>query len=151
MDAPAQPMHTATDPVALIPVVIGAPAAPVVPVVVITFDQVIGNALATKAKAKADADAIAARKARFDADNSALATAYNGDSTALGLVQVQDQADAAKADAALAGAVKSAGGVAVVNPDGTVTAYEPDGAGSYTVKTLQLSTQTVPPATSPAS
>jgi hypothetical protein len=48
---------------------------------------------------------------------------------------------------AIGSAVATQGAFFVLNPDGTATAYEPDGAGGYTAKTLLPGNTTISPPT----
>lgn len=140
-DAPA----TDPQPIDLAPIAAVIPTPPVaVPTAPVTYDMVIGQVGSTKATVSADTLAVSERKAAFDLANADLASGYATDSAALSATLTSDQTAAAAAEAALKSVVASAGGIAVVNTDGTVTAYEPDGAGGYTTKTLKLSSLTIP-------
>ncbi len=109
-----------------------------------TFDDILTNLAAATSAVAADNQAASDRTAKFTGDSAALKGAYDADSATIAAQLAGDAADRDAADATLKAEVKITGGLAHVNPDGTVTAYEPDGNGGYTTKTLTLSTQPVP-------
>jgi len=74
-------------------------------------------------------------------------TAVAADTAAVTSANTQLASDTEKLAAdttALGAAIKATGGVFAINPDGTATAYEPDGNGGVKLSTLLPATTAVP-------